>query len=38
MILDGKTLADIYQGKISKWNDAVLLNVDPYVALLSLLM
>jgi len=33
MILDGKTLADIYQGKISKWNDAAIAKLNPGLAL-----
>jgi phosphate transport system substrate-binding protein len=33
MILDGKTLADIYQGKISKWNDAAITKLNPSLAL-----
>ncbi len=31
--LDGKTLADIYLGKITKWNDAALTKLNPGVAL-----
>jgi len=33
MILDGKTLADIYQGKITKWNDAAIVKLNPGLAL-----
>jgi len=33
--LDGQTLADIYQGKISKWNDAQIAKLNPGVTLPS---
>jgi len=33
MILDGKTLADIYQGKITKWNDAAIVKLNPGLTL-----
>lgn len=29
MVLDGKTLADIYLGKITKWNDATIKKLNP---------
>lgn len=33
IVLDGKTLADIYEGKITKWNDPVLVKLNPKVKL-----
>ena len=33
MILDGKTLADIYQGKIAKWNDPAIVKLNPGLTL-----
>jgi phosphate transport system substrate-binding protein len=33
IVLDGKTLADIYEGKISKWNDSALVKLNPKVSL-----
>ncbi|WP_020648356.1 phosphate ABC transporter substrate-binding protein PstS [Solimonas variicoloris] len=33
LVLDGKTLADIFQGRISKWNDAAIAKLNPGVAL-----
>lgn len=33
IVLDGKTLADIYEGKISKWNDAAIVKLNPKVKL-----
>ncbi len=33
MVLDGATLADIYLGKITKWNDARIKSLNPNVAL-----
>ena len=33
MILDGKTLADIYQGKITKWNDPAITKLNPGLTL-----
>ncbi|HZD91880.1 MAG TPA: phosphate ABC transporter substrate-binding protein PstS [Pseudolabrys sp.] len=33
LVLDGKTLADIYLGKIKKWNDAALKKLNPHVKL-----
>jgi len=33
LVLDGKTLADIYQGRIKKWNDAAIAKLNPGVAL-----
>lgn len=35
MKLDGETLADIYQGKISKWNDPAIAKLNPGVKLPS---
>jgi len=32
MVLDGKTLADIYQGKISKWNDPAIVKLNAGLA------
>jgi len=29
MVLDGKTLADIFQGKLTKWNDAEIKKLNP---------
>lgn len=33
MVLDGITLADIFQGKISKWNDAAIQKLNPKLTL-----
>ena len=33
LVLDGKTLADIYLGKITKWNDPAIKALNPKVAL-----
>jgi phosphate transport system substrate-binding protein len=33
IVLDGKTLADIYEGKITKWNDAAIANLNPSIKL-----
>lgn len=33
LVLDGKTLADIFEGKISKWNDTAIAKLNPGVAL-----
>lgn len=33
LVLDGKTLADIYEGKITKWNDLAILKLNPGVTL-----
>ncbi len=33
LVLDGKTLADIYLGKITKWNDPAIKNLNPKVPL-----
>ncbi len=33
LILDGKTLADIYQGKVLKWNDPAIAKLNPGVKL-----
>lgn len=33
LVLDGKVLADIYLGKITKWNDAAIKKLNPGVAL-----
>ncbi|HEY4134489.1 MAG TPA: phosphate ABC transporter substrate-binding protein PstS [Alphaproteobacteria bacterium] len=35
MVLDGKTLADIYLGKIKKWDDAAIAKLNPSVKLPS---
>ncbi|WP_084196898.1 phosphate ABC transporter substrate-binding protein PstS [Solimonas soli] len=35
LVLDGKTLADIFQGRISKWNDAAIGKLNPGVTLPS---
>lgn len=29
LVLDGKTLADVYQGKIKKWNDPMIIKLNP---------
>ena len=31
IVLDGKTLADIYEGKITKWSDAAIVKLNPEV-------
>jgi phosphate transport system substrate-binding protein len=36
--LDGKTLADIYEGKITKWNDAAIVKLNPEVKLPDLVI
>ncbi|HTP76777.1 MAG TPA: phosphate ABC transporter substrate-binding protein PstS [Rhizomicrobium sp.] len=33
LVLDGKTLADIYLGKITKWNDPAIKSLNPHVPL-----
>jgi phosphate transport system substrate-binding protein len=33
LVLDGKTLADIFEGKITNWNDKSIANLNPNVAL-----
>ncbi|MGH8445201.1 MAG: phosphate ABC transporter substrate-binding protein PstS [Solimonas sp.] len=33
LVLDGKTLADIFQGRITKWNDAAITKQNPGAAL-----
>ena len=33
LVLDGSTIADIYLGKISKWNDPAILALNPGVKL-----
>jgi phosphate transport system substrate-binding protein len=33
IVLDGKTLADIYEGKITKWNDAAIAKLNPEIKL-----
>jgi phosphate transport system substrate-binding protein len=35
MVLDGQTLADIFQGKITKWDDAAIKKLNPNVKLPS---
>ena len=35
MVLDGQTLADIFQGKIAKWDDAAIKKLNPDVKLPS---
>jgi phosphate transport system substrate-binding protein len=35
LVLDGATLADIFQGKITKWDDAAIKKLNPNVALPS---
>ncbi|MBV9559539.1 MAG: phosphate ABC transporter substrate-binding protein PstS [Bradyrhizobium sp.] len=35
MVLDGQTLADIFQGKITKWDDAAIKKLNPSVKLPS---
>lgn len=35
MVLDGPTVADIYRGKITKWNDAAIAKLNPNVKLPS---
>lgn len=36
LVLDGKTVADIYEGKITKWNDAAIEKLNPAVKLPNL--
>ncbi|SEQ70548.1 phosphate transport system substrate-binding protein [Solimonas aquatica] len=33
LVLDGRTLADLFQGRITKWNDAAIAKLNPGVAL-----
>jgi phosphate transport system substrate-binding protein len=33
LVLDGKTLADIFQGRVSKWNDSAIAKLNPGVSL-----
>ncbi|MED5636143.1 substrate-binding domain-containing protein, partial [Enterobacter hormaechei] len=35
LVLDGKTLGDIYMGKIKKWDDESITNLHPVVKLPS---